>query len=124
MFTCSKLTAAYPELIAHISDETEFIVARNFLIAYIMLEEDFDPCQPEDLQYLWDVWYGYQWNDMTRRRFVKDLKSIMTHRRWDNSTLVFPQCKAFEHLKSIFKLWLDTACNMTPTRIDDMLEKR
>lgn len=89
-----------------------------------MLDVDFKPSEPCNVQYLWDIWYGYQWNETTRKRFVKDLKTIISHRRWNNPALVLPQPKAFEHLKSIFKLWLGTACNMPPAKIKEALNKR
>jgi hypothetical protein len=56
---------------------------------------------------------------------VKDFKmSLMAHRRCENASLGFPQHKAFDHLKSIFKLWLGTAYNMTAAKIKYMLEQR
>ena len=125
LFTVSKLTIAYPELEIHLCDNSDVIMTRNFVIANIMLSETFDPANTADLDYLWNLWYSLQWTESTRRRFVKDLKQLLlAQRSWNTDNLTIPETKAQEHMKQIFRCWLNTACNMTASSINEKLEQR
>ena len=54
---------------------------------------------------------------------IKDLKKLMVS-TWSNSSIAFPQPKGYDHLKSIFKMWLATACNQNPAKITECLQSR
>ena len=71
LLTGAKLSTACLKLNMHISDMCDITVARNYLLVNIVLDRDFDPAVPSNIQYLWDVWYSTQWTETTRARFVK-----------------------------------------------------
>jgi len=110
--TTAKLTEAYHKVNFHlISDDSEPTIARNILIAHIILSDGFDPLNPTDLQYLWDVWYSLQWNEATKKRFIKDVKQLLAG-LWTNSQIIkIPDAKGVEQLKQICSFWLETASN-------------
>ena len=98
-------------------------VARNFLLANIFLDENFDPDNAADMQYLWDVWYSALWTETTNLRFVKDLKKLIV-RKWVSSFTTFPQPKGYDHMKRLFKHWIANACNMKPGDQKNQLRSR
>ena len=51
-------------------------VARDLLVAYIMLSNDFNPANPTDMKYLWDVWFSAQWNESTRKRVAENISKF------------------------------------------------
>jgi len=53
------------------------VLARSILIAHTIFKDVFQPENPEDLQYLWDVWNSFQWTDTIRKRFLKDLNYLL-----------------------------------------------
>ena len=59
--TAAKLTDSYKELNVHFTAESPLFVMRNIMLSFKMLADDFDPENPLDIQYLWDVWYSTQW---------------------------------------------------------------
>ena len=123
LLMASQCSEAYHELDIHMSDGCDAITARNFLIAHVMLSESFDPSSPTDMQYLWDLWYGCQWDDITRRRFVKDVKLLMLNQGTNLS--IIPHGTNFNgKLGKIFKHWLGSACNMNSNQISTILEQR
>ena len=114
---------AYPELDIHLSDDCNIVTARNFLMAHVMLSDSFDPSSPADLQYLWDLWYGLQWDDITRKRFVKDCKLLM-ERGLTNPSIIPHGGHFYRELSKILKSWLDTACNMNSKQIKAIIAQR
>ena len=120
--TASKITEAYHELEVHLSDHSDIIVARNLLIAHIILD-DFNPAVLSNVNYLWELWYSCQWGEITRQRFVKDVKKLLV-RKWSHPAIFLPDSKSFDHLKGIIKDWLDIACNMTQSVMDFLLDSR
>ena len=119
----TQCSDAYPELDIHLSDDCDIVTARNFLIAHVMLSDSFNPSCPKDMQYLWDLWYGCQWDDITRRRFVKDCKLLMD-RQFDNSSIIAHGGHFYRELSKILKSWLGTACNMNSKQIKAIIAQR
>ena len=120
LYMATHCSDAYPELDIHLSDGSDSIVARNYLIAHVMLSDTFDPSSPTDLQYLWDLWYGLQWDDITRKRFVKDCKLLIGNQA--TNSYIIPHGADFnkKYIK-ILTIWLGTACNMNSTEIQTIL---
>ena len=119
----TQCSEAYPELDIHLSDGCDTITARNVSIAHVMLSDSFDPSSPEDFQYLWDLWYGCKWDDVTRRRFVMDAKLLMEGGLINSS--IIPHGSQFnDQLSKILKSWVGTACNMNSQQINTILEQR
>jgi hypothetical protein len=62
----------------HINENNLANVARNILIVKIISSPTFDPMKNEDLEYIWEVWYGVYWSSKDIwDRFKKDVKSLM-----------------------------------------------
>ena len=95
-------------------------VARDILLAFTMLSDDFNPADQADMKYLWDVWFSVQWSESTRKRFVKDVKQLWEG-KWSPTVLV-PDPENVEKLKTVFKEWLKIACNF-PANILDKLAR-
>ena len=104
--TSAKITEAYKKLNFHFSDELESIVARNILMLHI-ISNGFNPDNPTDVQYLWDVWFGLQWKEATRKRFIKDVNQVMTG-QWTASHINIPDPEGVKQLNKICSFWLDT----------------
>ena len=106
--TSATLTDAYKKLNIHFNDDSESIIARNILMANIILSVSFDPSNPTDLQYLWDVWYQLQWNRATKTRFIKDVKQLLAGQWSPGLVNCIPDPKGVEQLKKICTFWLDS----------------
>ena len=124
--TAAKLTDAYKEVQIHISDDSASAVARNVLMLHVILADGFDPENPIDLQYLWDIWYTLQWSMATKKRFIKDVKQMLTGQCWAGGRIVIPEHKDVEQFKKICNFWLDTISKRTldEKHLHDHLEFR
>lgn len=74
LLTVAKLPASVEMLEIHMSSSVIILMARNLLLTHVMLSSNFDPACHEDMDYLWSIWYSYQWSEAIRNRFVSDLK--------------------------------------------------
>ena len=75
LLTVAKLPAIVEKLDIHMSDKVLMMTSRNLLITHIMLSSNFDPACSKDIDYLWSIWYSYQWEETVRQRFIKDVKA-------------------------------------------------
>ena len=119
----SNCSEAYYELDIHMSDSSDIITARNYLFIQVILAETFDPENLNDCQYLWDLWYGFQWNEATRKRFVRDVKQLIAN-QFCSPAVIFHGDQFNQQLRKILRKWLNTACNMTTTERNKIMEKR
>ena len=119
----SKCSDAYHQLDIHLSDSNDTITARNYLFIQVILAETFDPENLDDCQYLWDLWYGFQWDGATRKRFVKDVKPLVENQQ-TNPSVIPHGVKFGQKLSKIYKSWLGTACNMNSKQLHSILEQR
>ena len=122
-FMASYCPEAYHELDIHISDSTEIITARNYLITQVIFSGSFDPESLTDCQYLWDMWYGFQWNEVTRKRFVRDVKQLLKN-KLSNSSVIPHGAKFNPILQKILRSWLNTVCNVTITETKNIVKQR
>lgn len=119
--TVAKLADAYYNLEIHLSDGShEFIPVRNILLAHIMLSETFDPSDPENIQYLWNLWYSFKWNASTKERFARDVNQLLTvkwHKQTTDSRLVVLPDNV-RKLKKVLHSWLKFSSAVTNSRIN------
>ena len=120
----SQCSAAYHKLDIHLSDNSDIITARNYLIIHVILSPDFDSSPGStDFQYLWDLCYSFQWSETTRKRFVKDVRKLLVNQMTNSS--VIPHGAQFnQRLQKVLRSWLNTACNMSPQQMKTINEKR
>ena len=95
--TASLRSSSYEKLNVHVIDNSNICgskfsvsatTARNILITHIIVDEDFDPENKEDLQYLWNVWYDFQWTkETTIKRFLKDVNQLLNH-QWPKNIII------------------------------------
>lgn len=52
-------------------------LARNLLILTVISAPDFNVNNPEDVNYLWDLWYNLKWPETTLKRFVVDVRNLL-----------------------------------------------
>ena len=112
LMTTAHLTDAYKKVNFHLTDYSESLIARNILMAHIIHSDGFNPSNPTDLQYLWDVWYHLQWNEATKKRFITDVKQLMAG-QWTNSGIHISNPKEVEQLREISGVWLETASDVS-----------
>jgi hypothetical protein len=105
--TTAKLKDGYKTLNIHFCDDSESMIARNILMIHLVFSDGFNPANPTDLQYIWDVWYSLQWNEATKERFIKDVQQVMAG-HWAASKIVILNPKDVGQLKKICRFWLDT----------------
>jgi len=123
LLTASQCSDAYPELEIHLSDSCDIVTARNFLITHVIFSDSFDPSNPADLQYLWDLWYGSQWNDTTRQRFVRDVLELFENQS-THSSIIHCGATFNTQLNVILNNWLNTVCNMTISQTKQIVKQR
>ena len=121
--TASLCSEAYETLDIHVSDGCEIVTARNFLISHIL--SSFNPPSNDDIDYLWSIWYGLQWNEATRTRFVRDVKHLLAM-PWSNSEspVILHETKVNACIKRILNSWLNTVCNMSSRVVDKIKQQR
>ena len=123
LFMAPQCSEAYQELDIHMSDNHSIITARNLLIAHVILTEPFEPSSLADCQYLWDLWYGFQWNDTIQKRFINNCKRLLAN-QLTNPSVIPHGTKFNEQLKSILKSWINTASNMTVLMTKEIVNQR
>jgi hypothetical protein len=121
--TTATLTDAYEKLNIHFNDDSESIIARNFLMIHIILADGFDPTNPTDLQYLWDIWYHQQWNKATKIRFIKDVKQLLADQWSPDLVNSIPNTKGVEQFKKICSFWLNSV-DLKANHVEAVLENR
>ena len=112
LVTASKLSDAYKNLNIHLNDDLDIVVARNVLMAHILLSDEFDPDNPAEVDYLWDVWYSLQWTENIRNRFLKDVRQILSSfHQWAESgnRIKISDPQGVEIMMYTLKCWRDMA---------------
>jgi hypothetical protein len=112
LVTVAKMSDAYPMLNLHMNDDCNLTTARNILITHTILSDNFNPSK--DMDYIWDLWYSLQWNNFTRQRFARDVKTLMDI-QWEKITHIFLDANDVKELKGILATWLKYAFNFTET---------
>ena len=105
LLTGSQLSDAYKKLNIHLNDDYDFVTARNILIIYIMLSDDFDPSNPVDIDYIWDVWYSLQWTEDTRQRFLKHVEQLLSAGWAESGRINIPDSQGVEIFKTALNSW-------------------
>lgn len=95
------------------------------MLVHIILSDDFDPENLNDIKYLWDVWYSLQWNNVTKKRIIKDVQRVLAG-QWVNSLISIPDPNGVQQLNDILRFWLDTATNiiLEETHLEAILASR
>ncbi len=106
-------------LTIHLNHPCIISFARNVLIFKIISTPTFDVSNPQDIDYLWDLWYNLHWKEPTHTRFVNDVKSLIA----DGSPycIQLPESQ-LENVKDVWKCWLSTS-KLNPTTIQSKKEK-
>ena len=124
LLMASQCSAAYHKLDIHLSDSCASITARSYLFIHLIFSCAFDSSPGStDCQYLWDLWYSFQWSETTRTRFVKDVRKLLAN-KMTNSTVIPYGARFNQQLHKILKSWLNTACNMSVPQMKTINEKR
>lgn len=84
----------------------------------IVLNPEFNPENPDDLYFFWDVWYNTQWSEATKQRFVKEVSQIQKGLLPESVTVV--NC----HLNHVWDSWISCASSMTPILFENILKER
>ena len=69
--------AANQSLNIHLNHSCPLVLARNVLILKIISSSDFSIDSKEDMDYVWDLWYNFQWPKSTLLRFREDVQSLI-----------------------------------------------
>ena len=88
----------------HINENNLANIARNILIVKIISSPTFDPMNNEDLDYIWEVWYGVYWSSQdVCERFKKDVKDLINGHLPE--TVELSPCKGLQSVRNIWKEW-------------------
>jgi hypothetical protein len=125
LLSIAKLSEAFNEINMQLNYDFNIVItARNILLAHIILADNFDPTDPRDLIYLWDVWYSLQWTEDTNKRFMKDVKDLLS-RQWTENLKI--DSAGLDFLNQILHHWLAVALGRTSAsvkNIKSILSKR
>ena len=106
----------------HLNDVSSLCMARNALLLKVCSAPEFDPNDPNDLNYLWNIWYNAEWPESTRQRFIKDAKEIVT----DNisSSICISNEKGRNSLKEICNRWSSSATTCFQETVGECQERK
>ena len=121
-FMATQCSEAYHELDIHLSDSSDLIVSRNILIMHIITSAAFNPKNSNDIQYLWELWYGFQWKEETKKRFNQNVKNLMAGQT--DSSIVQHGAHFNQQLKTILKSWLETVNGMSKQQMKKIKYQR
>ena len=122
LYTASLRSPAFSGLQIHMNDVCSSTIAWDILITHIIIALDFDAKNPTDIQYLWDVWYSAQWDDVTTKRFLKHVDQLLA-KQW-RKNITIPKADDLRILQNIWTYWKNTAEQMTANTFSSVLEQR
>lgn len=88
------------------SKDTNFL-ACHVLMLKIISAQDFNPENPADLNFLWDVRYNLDWPESTTKRFLILLKELLDGTLPTN--VCIPQPSHLQSLWAVWSAWYSTA---------------
>ncbi len=92
----------------HLNHSCPVSLARNVLILKVISATDFNTDCPEDLTYLWDLWYNLEWPKSTLERFIDDVKSLINNELSEDISFA-PDSYKFDEMQGILQDWLSSA---------------
>lgn len=122
--TAAYRSPTFKKLEIHLNDNgvnSGATIARNILIAHIIFSPEFNPTNNDDLQYVWDIWYNFQWDTPTTKRFLKDLDLLLTN-KFSSSNIRIPN--NLNDLKAIWSYWKVNVEKWDGSTIDKIIEQR
>lgn len=120
--TTAQLSDAYKKLNVNLVSPDRFL--KEVLFLNILLADAFDPTNPNDIQYLWDVYYSFQWNKQTKSRFIKDVWELKNGRLSVDDKIVISDPIIILELEQTCNLWLDLISNTSADHIQSFVEER
>jgi hypothetical protein len=120
--TTAQLSDAYKKLNVNLVSPDRFL--KEVLFQNILLADAFDPTNPNDIQYLWDVYYSFQWNKQTKSRFIKDVRELKNGRLSVDDKIVISDPIIILELEQTCNLWLDLISNTSADHIQSFVEER
>lgn len=105
----------------HITHTCITNIARNILLIKIISSTEFDPVKNEDLDYIWEVWYGVYWSTPVTR-FKDDVKELVMGNLPENVKV--PPGKCLQSLKSVWREWISMVNSKKPDIIEATLHAR
>lgn len=96
-------------------------MARNILYLQIISDKAFDPCNQDDISYLWNVWYDMKWSEQTKSRFLKELYYLCGGNLPKNTYI---NEKDEKPLINIWKKWLVMASEELDSEIAEKTEQQ
>ena len=93
----------------HLSDANEIVTARNIFAVSIILSQRFNPEIVEDMMFIWNVLFSFEWDYNTSERFRRNVKLILN----GNNSRPFrvSDSKTWDKVKSVFESWLENLEN-------------
>ncbi|XP_059350471.1 uncharacterized protein LOC132087705 [Daphnia carinata] len=107
----------------HITGTCLTNIARNVLMVKIISSPEFDPVKNEDLEYIWEVWYGVYWSSPEMSlRFKTDIKDLLNGNLPANMEVHPGKC--LQSLKWVWKEWLLLVDSKKSDNIEAILHAR
>ena len=105
-------------LCIHLNHSCSLSLARNVLILKVISALDFNVHTPEDLNYLWDLWYNFEWPKSTLKRFTIDVKNLIERGLPEYCGSL--KCHQVDELQEIFSGWLSSLTSGKLTELPQM----
>ena len=124
LLTASSRPLDFEKVHLHLNDNNmnnRVTMAKNVLIANIILAKDFNPKNNEDLQYVLDVWFNAQWSEPTTQHFLKDVDHLLAD-QWPKNIIL--QYQDLLVLKDVWLPWKTVVSTMDSKTFDSIFEQR
>ena len=120
--TAAYHSDCYKSLHLHLNNKSPIITARNVLITHIISDSGFDPKDPNDLLYVFNIWYNAQWDLSTTQRFMNDLDQLIS-KQWPTNINI-PYCQDLAELSTIWDCWKSKATQLDSEIFSNILKQR
>lgn len=122
-FTASELwqrkDSLRPDQVSfHVNDFDPVIVARNVIILKIV--SNMDPEKPEDIDFLWNVWYNLSLSEDNHKRLLVVIEDLICHDNFDDGIKFGNEESKVECCK-VLRDWTTVSRSVDDVKLERML---
>ena len=99
----------------HVNDFDPVVVARNVII--LQIANFIDPEIPEDVDFLWNVWYNMALSEDHYQRLLKVMDDLIYHNNFENG-IKFGTDEAKEECRRVWHDWATVTSSVDDVRMD------
>ena len=99
----------------HVNDFDPVVVARNVII--LQIASCIDSEKPEDIDFLWNVWYNMALSEDHYRRLLKVMDDLICHNNFENG-IKFGTDESKEECRRVWRDWATVTSSVDDVRIE------